>query len=146
METIGEVVLGERVSVSLIGRRRRLGHQNRLILAVDYSPGGGRRGSLQLLVQRLVDPLLPIDHLSHIRPRPTHPSLPIHLLLHHQKNKTLSFSRTISLSSKTTCRFRQLKPKNPTVRKIRVSQNLVGFSLTVREREREREMGIGVNN
>lgn len=93
-ETIGEVVLGERVS--LIGWR--LSHEDRLILAIDNSAGSGGRGTLKLLVQGLVDPVLPIGGWTHLGPGGTQPSLSIHVssFLHQSTSCFLSlFSLSI---------------------------------------------------
>ena len=109
--TIGAVVVvvvGERVSV--IGWRFR--HEHGLILAVDQRrSGGGRRGSLELLIECLVDPLLPIelgpdsDSDSDLRPRTSDPSLPIHLSPHPSflSDQPLSLSLSLSLSYLSLC-------------------------------------------
>ena len=151
--TIGAVVVvvvGERVSV--IGWRFR--HEHGLILAVDQRrSGGGRRGSLELLIECLVDPLLPIelgpdsDSDSDLRPRTSDPSLPIHLSPHPSflSDQPLSLSLSLSLSYLSLCSalktasFRLISHigKSETLGFVKIR----GFCIyRIREKEREREM------
>ena len=147
--TIGAVVVvvvGERVSV--IGWRFR--HEHGLILAVDQRrSGGGRRGSLELLIECLVDPLLPIelgpDSDSDLRPRTSDPSLPIHLSPHPSflSDQPLSLSLSLSYlslcSALKTASFRLISHigKSETLGFVKIR----GFCIyRIRDKEREKEM------
>ena len=145
--TIGAVVVvvvGERVSV--IGWRFR--HEHGLILAVDQRrSGGGRRGSLELLIECLVDPLLPIelgpDSDSDLRPRTSDPSLPIHLSPHpsflSDQPLSLSLSYLSLCSALKTASFRLISHigKSETLGFVKIR----GFCIyRIRDKEREKEM------
>lgn len=147
--TIGAVVVvvvGERVSV--IGWRFR--HEHGLILAVDQRrSGGGRRGSLELLIECLVDPLLPIelgpdsDSDSDLRPRTSDPSLPIHLSPHpsflSDQPLSISLSYLSLCSALKTASFRLISHigKSETLGFVKIR----GFCIyRIRDKEREKEM------